>query len=103
MDRSRAWYQASLRIQPGYVPALINLAANDHQLGDAADERAALRRVVTLQPTLPPALRADPVELAKRLIAAGDPATAVQVLDRLLRDDPTNLPAAFLRSLAMHP
>jgi hypothetical protein len=101
LERSLDWYHRSLALYDGYVPSLVNIAINAGQLGRHDDQRAALRRVVALQPTLPAGLRADPIELAQRLMAAGDPATAVQVLDGVLRADPTNLPAAFLRGRAM--
>ncbi len=100
-ERSLTWYYRALEIYDAYVPALTNIASNAQRLGRYDEQRAALRRVVALQPAVPPGLRADPIGLANRLLAAGDPATAIRVLDPVLRDDPTNVPAIIVRNRAL--
>jgi hypothetical protein len=100
-ERAMDWYRRALQIYDGYVPALTNIAINCQRLDRYDDERAALRQVVALQPVVPPGLRADPAGLANRLIAAGDPATAVSYLDGFLRADPANVPLVILRNRAL--
>ena len=102
LEAARQWYRKSLRLYPDYVPSLINLSINDHQLGDRAAERAALRQVVAVQPSLPPPLRVgDPLRLADMMLNADDPAAAAQLLDGVLRADPTDRPALLLRTRAL--
>ena len=92
------WYQRSLDRYDGYVPSLINTATYAGQLGDRPRQRAALRRVVALQPTLPAAMRAEPVELVRRLVAADDTATAAAYLDDQIRRHPDDVSLLLLQA-----
>jgi protein O-mannosyl-transferase len=92
------YYQKGLAIFPDYVPSLYNLALDDQQVNRPEDARLLLRHIVQLQPTLPKQLQTDPVDLARRLVFFGDPAAAVDWLDRVLRSDPTNSSARQLRA-----
>ncbi len=100
LEAALGWYAQSLQRYDGYVPSLINVATYAGRLGRHDQQRAALRRVVQLQPTLPPAMRADPAELANRLIAAGDPATAVAYLDGQVAAHPGDRQLFLLRARA---
>ncbi|HSV14038.1 MAG TPA: tetratricopeptide repeat protein [Tepidisphaeraceae bacterium] len=95
------YYQRGLTIHPQYVPSIYNLAIVYRQIGREDDARAMLRRIVQLQPSLPPGLRADPIGLADRLLIYNDPATAVDWLDQVLRNNPTNARAQQLRQIAL--
>ena len=101
LEGSLVWYRRALDRFDGYVPALVNIATDAGRLGRHDEQRQALRRVYDLQPTVPVGLRADPVELANRMLAAGDPAAAERVLDEVLRAEPTNVTAMVLRSRAV--
>ena len=98
LERSLVWYRRSLDRFPGYVPSLINIAVNTGQLGRHDEQRAALRQVVALQPTLPTAMRAEPVELVGRLLAADDPAAAAGYLDAQLRVHPGDVGLLMMRA-----
>ena len=100
LERSLGWYRASLDRFPGYVPSLVNIAINAGRLGRADEVRAALRRVARLQPTLPAAMKMDPLRLGQWMIDSGDPAGAAAYLDGVCRADPTDMPALFLRARA---
>ncbi len=101
LERSLAWYDRSLARNPEYVPSLLNLSINYDQLDRPADRRAALRRMASLQPSLPAAMRADPPALGELLIEAGDPAGAAAYLDGVLRADPSDAAAAAVRRRAL--
>jgi hypothetical protein len=100
LEAALGWYAQALQRFDGYVPSLINTARYAGQLGHRDQQRAALRRVVELQPTLPTAMRADPFELARRLLAAGDGPTAVRYLDAQLREHPGDIRLILLRAQA---
>ncbi len=101
LERSLVLYHRSLRQYDGFVPSLVNVAITAGRLGLHDQQRAALRRVAALQPTLPAAMRADPLRLAQMMLDAGDPAAAVGVLDPVLRADPNDRPAAVVRARAL--
>ena len=100
LERSLGWYRASLDRFPGYVPSLVNIAINAGRLGRADEVRSALRRVARLQPTLPTAMKMDPLRLGQWMIDSGDPAAAAAYLDGVCRADPTDMQALFLRAKA---
>ena len=93
-----AWYAAALDRCPTFVPSLINTARYAGELGERDRQRAALRRVVALQPTLPVAMRAERVELVRLLLQAGDPATADRYLAAEMRADPGDVGLMLLRA-----
>ena len=101
LEDSLRWYDESLRLNPAYGPSLVNIAINAGQLGEHDVQRAALRRDAALQATLPAGLRADPASLGGWMLDVGDPAGAVDYLDRVLRADPTDGRATVVRNRAL--
>jgi tetratricopeptide (TPR) repeat protein len=95
------YYRRGLAIHPQFVPSIYNLTIVYRELGRDDDARGQLRRIVDLQPTLPPGLRADPIGLAERLLAYNDPAAAADWLDRVVQNDPANARAQQLRRIAV--
>ena len=98
LEASLVEYHRALAQSPDYVPSLVNIAINSRRLGRPADVRAALRRVAELQPTLPEAMKMDPLRLGQWMIDSGDPAAASAYLAGVVRRDPGNVPAMLLRA-----
>jgi hypothetical protein len=73
-----AEYKLALSNNPTYVPSLTNLAYVQHQDGRLKEALETLHRLVELQPSLPPRLRADPTLVARQLLDYGDPAGAAR-------------------------
>lgn len=91
-------YAHAIAINDLYVPSHFNFAIALRELNRAPEARQQIQHIVDLQPILPPALKADPISLAEKLVAFGDPAGAVRWLDTVLQADPKNFSAARLRA-----
>ncbi len=91
-------YSRAIAINDWYVLARYNLAITLRQLDHPLQARQQIQRIAELQPTLPPALKADPLAMAEQLISFGDPAGAIRWLDTVLQADPKNFRAARLRA-----
>lgn len=99
-EESISWYLQSLQKAPTNVPSMRNLAADYEKIDrhDLAVEQ--LRRIVEVQPQIPPGLRVDPIRLAHLLNDFEDWADEISVLDQILQHDPGNFPAMKMRERA---
>jgi tetratricopeptide (TPR) repeat protein len=91
-------YARSIAINDLYIPSHFNFAIALRELNRTSEARQQIQHIVDLQPILPPAMKADPISLAEKLVAFGDPAGAVRWLDMVLQADPNNFSAARLRA-----
>ncbi len=101
LDESIAWYQQSLTREPSSVPSLYNLALAYKAVGDLKQGREQLHRIVAIQPQLPPAMRVDPIDLARRLYDYPDIQGAIDWLDQVIQQNPRNTIALVLREKAL--
>lgn len=90
---STRWFEAALKRNPDYVPALIEYAASLADIGHASQALALTRRALALAPGLPRAYflqaliaaRAENYTLARSLLARAHGALDGQAATRLLR------------------
>jgi hypothetical protein len=100
-DQSIAWYERSLRGDPTSVPSLFNLALDYKAIGQIDRGRQLTHRIVELQPQLPQGLRVEPILLARRLHDFPDLPDTISWLDEVIRRDPGNQKAIYLREQAI--
>jgi tetratricopeptide (TPR) repeat protein len=79
-DAAIAEYKLALSNNPEYAFSMTNLAHVEHGAGRSKEALQTLRRLIALQPSLPPRMRARPDDLARDLYAYGDPEGAARML-----------------------